>query len=78
VESGDCSDFGELQRIALDLPRLTLTDLSEALGESRGSLEKYRCDDTEMPPIIKHRLAEFLREHASALIRLASELDRSS
>jgi hypothetical protein len=67
-----------IQRIAIDLPRLTLADLSEALGKSQGSLEKYRCDDAEMPPIIKHRLAEFLREHASALIRLATELDRSS
>jgi hypothetical protein len=74
----ESSEFVELQRIALDLPRLTLTDLSEALGESQGSLEKYRRDDAEMPPIIKHRLAEFLREHASALIHLASELDRSS
>jgi hypothetical protein len=68
----------ELQRISIDLPRVTLGDLAKAVGQSVSSLHKYRRGDEEMPAVVKHRLAEFLRQQASMLIRLASDLDKSS
>lgn len=68
----------EIQRVALDLPRVTLDDLAEALGETRASLHKYRQEDTRMPAVLKHQLAEFLRQHADTLRRLATELDSSA
>jgi hypothetical protein len=71
------SDPLELQRIALDMPRLTLGDLADALGEGQEAMQRYRRGDAEMPPILRHRLAEFLREHAATLNRLALEIDRS-
>lgn len=69
-------DPNEIQRIALDLPCVTLDDLAEALGELPESLRGYR-EGSQMPPVLKHRLAEFLRQHASTMTRLAAELDRS-
>ena len=67
----------DLQRIALDLPCVTLDDLADALGELPKALRGYQEGDSEMPPVLKHRLAEFLRQHASTMTRLAEELDRS-
>ena len=67
----------EIQRIALDLPCVTIEDLAEALGELPGSLRVYREGCSRMSPVLKHRLAEFLRQHASTMTRLAAELDRS-
>jgi hypothetical protein len=66
----------EIQRIALDLPCITLDDLAEALGELPESLRSYR-EGSPMPAVLKHRLAEFLRQHASTMTRLAAELDIS-
>jgi hypothetical protein len=67
----------ELQRIALELPCLTLDDIADAIGESPDSLKGYREGSLELSPMLKHRLAEFLREHASTILRLAGELDRT-
>ena len=67
----------EIQRIALDLPCVTFDDLAEALGELPESLWDYREGRLQMSPVLKHRLAEFLRQHASTMTRLAAELDKS-
>jgi hypothetical protein len=67
----------EIQRIALDLPCLTVEDLAEAISELPESLRSYREGRAQMSPVVKHRLAEFLRQHASTLTRLAAELDRA-
>ena len=67
----------EIQRIALDLPCLTIEDIAEGLGEHAQSIRGYREGRFQMTPVVKHRLAEFLRQHASTLTRLAAELDRS-
>lgn len=71
-------DSWQLQRIGLDLCQVSLDDLAEALGETVESLQKYREGERQMPSVIKHRLAEFLRQHAGTMRRLALELDRSA
>lgn len=68
----------EIQRIALELPCVTVDDLAEALGEHPESLRRYREGRSRMSPVLTHRLAEFLRQHASTMTRLAEQLDKSS
>jgi hypothetical protein len=75
--SREPTDPFEIQRLGLDIPRVTLEDLARALGATGDDLQKYRDGRSQMPAIAKHRLAEFLREHADTLRRLAVELDRS-
>jgi hypothetical protein len=67
-----------IQRLAFDIPRITLADLAQVLGESELTVKEYQSERTEMAPAQKHRLAEYLREHAATLIRLASELDTTA
>jgi len=70
----------DIQRRALDEPRLTLDDLAEATGRSRDTLGRYRLDTANrnpMPADVAQRLAAFLREHAIRLLRLADELERT-
>lgn len=76
------SDKGDdLQRRALDLPRLTLNDLAAATGVSRSLLEKHRLpvDNPERAPMsadVARELARYVREHATELKKLATDLDR--
>jgi transcriptional regulator with XRE-family HTH domain len=69
----------DLQRLALDAPRLSLDDLAEAAGVSRGSIARYRLQGknrVRMPEYVAKRLATFLRQHASQLEEIADELDQ--
>lgn len=69
----------DIQRRSLDEPRLTLDDLAEAAGVSRGSLARYRLtgkNRVRMPAYVARQLADFLRKHAAQLNKIAGELDR--
>ncbi len=66
-----------LQRRAIDDPRITLEDLAKAVGRTRGALEKYREEKRAMPESVKKRLAAFLDKHAHRLSEIAKELRRS-
>ncbi len=65
-----------IQREAIDHPRLTLDDLAEAAGRTRGAMEKYREEKREMPDSVKRKLARFLEKHAYRLEEIAEELRR--
>lgn len=70
---------GDIQRRALDEPRLTLNDLAEVAGVHRGSLDRYRLDTenrVRMPSRVARKLAKFLRGHAKKLLKIADELDQ--
>lgn len=70
----------DLQRQALDEPRISLNDLADAAGVSRSSLERYRARGryrVRMPARVARRLARYLRQHAKKLLRIADELDRA-
>jgi transcriptional regulator with XRE-family HTH domain len=69
----------DLQQRAIDETRLTLDDLADAAGVSRGSIARYRLlgrNRVRMPEYVAKRLADFLRQHASHLEEIADELDQ--
>jgi hypothetical protein len=70
----------DLQRKALDEPRLTLDDLAKAAKVSRSSVEKYRLpsdspDRQPMPAEVARLLGRYLRKQSARLARLADELE---
>jgi hypothetical protein len=64
----------DVPRRALDAPRLTLDDLAEAVGITRGAAEPYRELRRRMPRRIRLRLAAYLEAHAAKMHDLAEEL----
>lgn len=63
-------DFKE----ATDLISVPLPRVAEALGKSYGTILAYRTGDRVAPPEVRQRLAAFMREHATELIKAADEL----
>lgn len=43
-------------------------------GKSYGTVLAYRAGDRAAPPEVRQRLAAFMREHATELIKAADEL----
>jgi hypothetical protein len=64
----------DLQRRAIDEPRVTLDDLADATGRRRVTMEKYRELKLTMPDSVRLKLAAFLDRHAQRLRALAEEL----
>lgn len=64
----------DLQRRALDEPRVTLDELARIMGRSRASADGYREGRSMMPREVRLRLASFLCAKARALQHLAQEL----
>lgn len=73
TEKGD-----DLQREALDTPRITLADLAEQLGRSPHTVTSYRLRRREMPSDVRTELASILRDHADELRKIAKRLDLSA
>ncbi len=67
----------DLVRVALELPRLTVTRMAAELGIPRATLEAYRLGTRRMPAATRVRLAAYLNEHARMLRALADALRAS-
>jgi plasmid maintenance system antidote protein VapI len=63
-----------LVRVALELPRLTVTRMAAELGIPRATLEAYRLGTRRMPATTRARLAAYLTEHARMLRAVADAL----
>lgn len=69
----------DLQRRAIDEPRLTLDDIAQATGLAESSLKRYRLateNRLRLPEENAKRLAAFLRQHADKLKEIAAKLER--
>lgn len=66
----------ELARRALDLARVKLDDIAEAVGASRGTLAAYRTGHRPLPAPVAWKMAEWLRAHAAEAQNVADELAR--
>jgi plasmid maintenance system antidote protein VapI len=64
----------DLVRIALEVPRLTVTRMATELGIPRATLEAYRLGTRRMPAAMRARLGAYLAEHARVLRALADAL----
>ncbi|HYW12386.1 MAG TPA: hypothetical protein VE871_10515 [Longimicrobium sp.] len=64
-------DFKE----ATDLISVPLPRVAEALGKSYGTVLAYRTGDRAAPAEARQRLAAFMREHATELVKAADKLD---
>jgi hypothetical protein len=62
-------------REATSLLSIGLEEIASAIGKTYATVLAYRTGDRNAPPDVRVRLAAFMREHATRVLRAADELD---
>lgn len=63
---------------ATDVLAVSLEQIATAVGKTYATVLAYRTGDRLPPPEVRARLAAFMRDHATSLLRAADEVDSST